>query len=111
MSITVSRYAYENGINSLRIDGVKSASIDERLNQDHTRCLDIGFYSTEDLQALQDGLNNIFPETSNLQASTRNQKKTAYILLAPDCSYIGIRKAIGVSEHTITGSHALTRRK
>lgn len=110
MSITVSSCAYENGVNNLRIEGVKSATI-EYLKSQYTRCLNVEFYSTEDLKALQDELNKTFPETSNLQASTRNQKKTAYILLAPDCSYIGIRKAIGVSEHTITGSHALTRRK
>lgn len=66
MSITVSRYVYENGVNSLRIEGVKSASINELNNRDHTKCLYIGFDSTEDLQAIQDELNNIFPENIKL---------------------------------------------
>lgn len=111
MSITVSRYAYENGVNILRVEGVKAATLNENLNSQPTKWLDVEFYSTEDLMALQDELNKTFPETSGLQVSSRNQKKTAYILLVPGCSYIGIRKAIGVSEHSITGSHALTRRK
>lgn len=111
MSITVFRSVYANGVNSLRVEGVKAATINENLNSQHTRCLDVDFYSTEDLMALQDELNKTFPETSGLQVSPRNQKKTAYILLVPDCSYIGIRKEIGVSEHSITGRHALTRRK
>ena len=80
MSITVSRCAYENGINSLRIDGVKSASISERLNQDHTRCLDIGFYSTEDLQALQDELNNIFPENIKLDKKFKEPEEEGLYL-------------------------------
>lgn len=80
MSITVSRYAYENGVNSLRIDGVKSASINERLNQDHTRCLDIGFYSTEDLQALQDELNNIFPENIKLDKKFKEPEEEGLYL-------------------------------
>lgn len=66
MSITVSRCAYENGINSLCIDGVKSADITENLKSQPTKCLDVEFYSTEDLQALQDELNNIFPENIKL---------------------------------------------
>lgn len=72
MSITVSRYAYENG--------VKSASINERLNQDHTRCLDIGFYSTEDLQALQDELNNIFPENIKLDKKFKEPEEEGLYL-------------------------------
>jgi hypothetical protein len=66
MSITVSRCAYENGVNNLRIEGVKSAFINELLNRDHTKCLYIGFDSTEDLQALQNELNNMFPENIKL---------------------------------------------
>lgn len=66
MSITVSRSAYENGVNNLRVEGVKAATIDENLNSQHTRCLDVEFYSTEDLQTLQDELNNIFPENIKL---------------------------------------------
>lgn len=66
MSITVSRCAYENGVNDLRIEGVKSAFINELLNRDHTKCLYIGFDSTEDLQALQNELNNMFPENIKL---------------------------------------------
>lgn len=62
MSITVSRCAYENGVNSLRIEGVKAATINENLNSQHTRCLDVEFYSTEDLQTLQNELNYLFPE-------------------------------------------------
>ena len=66
MSITVSRCVYESGVNSLRVDGVKSATINENLDLQDTRCLDVEFYSTEDLQALQDELNNIFPENIKL---------------------------------------------
>ena len=80
MSITVSRYAYENGIDSLRIDGVKSASINEQLNQEHTRCLDIEFYSTEDLQALQDELNNIFPENIKLDKKFKEPEEEGLYL-------------------------------
>lgn len=66
MSITVSRCAYENGVNSLRVDGAKAATINENLNSQHTRCLDVEFYSTEDLMALQNELDNIFPENIKL---------------------------------------------
>lgn len=66
MSIAVYRCVYENRVNSLRVDGVKSATINENLNSQHTKCLDVEFYSTEDLQALQDELNNIFPENIKL---------------------------------------------
>lgn len=62
MNITISRSVYENGVNSLHIEGVKSATINEYLKSQHTKCLDVEFYSTEDLKALQDELNNIFPE-------------------------------------------------
>ena len=51
MSITVSRCAYENGVNNLRIEGVKSATI-EYLKSQYTRCLNVEFYSPEDLKAL-----------------------------------------------------------
>lgn len=66
MSITVSRSVYADGVNSLRIEGVKSADINENLKSQPTRCLDVEFYSTGDLQALQDELNNIFPGNINL---------------------------------------------
>lgn len=82
MSITVSRYVYENGVNSLRIEGVKSASINELLNRDHTKCLYIGFDSTEDLQALQDQLNN--RRISNSTRNSRNPKKKAYTSPQPE---------------------------
>ena len=66
MSITVSRSVYANGVNSLRVGGVKSATINENLNSQHTRCLDVEFYSTEDLQTLQNELDNIFLENIKL---------------------------------------------
>lgn len=66
MSITVSRSVYADGVNSLRIEGVKSADINENLKSQPTRCLDVEFYSTGDLQALQGELNNIFPGNINL---------------------------------------------
>lgn len=66
MSITVSRSVYANGVNSLRVKGVKSADISENLKSQPTKWLDVEFYSTEDLQTLQDGLNNIFPENIKL---------------------------------------------
>lgn len=62
MSITVSLSVYANGANSLHVGGVKSATINENLNSQHTRCLDVEFYSTEDLQTLQNELNYRFPE-------------------------------------------------
>lgn len=65
MSITVSRCAYENGVNNLRIEGVKSATI-EYLKSQYTRCLNVEFYSPEDLKALQDELNKTFPENIKL---------------------------------------------
>lgn len=66
MSITVSRSIYANGVNSLSVEGVKAATINENLNSQHTRCLDVEFYSTEDLMALQNELDNIFPENIKL---------------------------------------------
>lgn len=66
MSITVSRCAYQSGVNILRIEGVKAATINENLNQQSTKWLDVEFYSTEDLMALQNELDNIFPENIKL---------------------------------------------
>lgn len=37
MSITVSRYAYENGVNILLVEGVKAATINENLNSQPTK--------------------------------------------------------------------------
>ena len=65
MSITVSRSVYADGVNSLRIEGVKSATT-EYVEPQHTRCLNVEFYSTEDLKALQDELNKTFPENIRL---------------------------------------------
>lgn len=62
MSITVSRCAYQSGVNILRIEGVKAATINENLKSQPTKWLDVEFYSTEDLKALQDELNKTFPE-------------------------------------------------
>jgi hypothetical protein len=66
MSITVSRCAYKNGVNILRVEGVKAATINENLNSQHPKWLDVEFYSTEDLMALQNELDNIFPENIKL---------------------------------------------
>lgn len=82
MSVTVSRYVYENGVNSLRIEGVKSASINELLNRDHTKCLYIGFDSTEDLQALQNELNNMFPENIKLDKKFTEPEEEGLYLTA-----------------------------
>jgi hypothetical protein len=80
MSITVSRSTYANGINSLRVDGVKSAAIKENLKSQPTRCLDVEFYSTEDLQALQDKLNNIFPENIKLDKKFKEPEEEGFYL-------------------------------
>lgn len=80
MSIKVSRYAYANGVNSLRIEGVKSADINENLNSQHTRCLDVEFYSTEDLQTLQTELNNIFPENIKLDGKFKEPEEDGLYL-------------------------------
>ena len=80
MSITVSRSVYANGVNSLRVAGVKAATINENLNLQHTRCLDVEFYSTEDLQALQDELNNIFPENINLDKKFKEPEEEGLYL-------------------------------
>ena len=80
MSITVSRCVYENGVNSLRVDGVKSATINENLNSQHTKCLDVEFYSMEDLKALQDELNNIFPENIKLDKKFKEPEEQGLYL-------------------------------
>lgn len=80
MNIIVSRSAYENGVNSLHIDGVKSATINEYLKSQHTKCLDVEFYSTQDLQALQDELNNIFPENIKLGKKFKEPEKEGLYL-------------------------------
>lgn len=78
MSITVSRSVYANGVNSLRVVGVKAATINENLN--YTRCLDVEFYSTEDLQTLQNELDNIFPENIKLDKKFKEPEEEGLYL-------------------------------
>ena len=80
MSITVSRSVYANGVNSLRVAGVKSATINENLNSQHTRCLDVEFYATEDLMALQDELNKTFPENIRLAGKFKEPEEDGLYL-------------------------------
>lgn len=80
MSITVSRSVYANGVNSLRVEGVKSATINENLSSQHTRCLDVVFYSTEDLQTLQNELDNIFPENIKLDKKFKEPEEEGLYL-------------------------------
>lgn len=80
MSITVSRSVYENGVNNLRIEGVKAATINENLKSQHTRCLDVEFYSTEDLQTLQNELDNIFPENIKLDKKFKEPEEEGLYL-------------------------------
>lgn len=80
MSITVSRSVYANGVNSLRVEGVKAATINENLNSQHTRCLDVEFYSTEDLQTLQNELDNIFPENIKLDKKFKEPEEEGLYL-------------------------------
>lgn len=80
MSITVSRYAYENGVNILRVDGVKAATINENLNSQPTKWLDVEFYSTEDLMALQDELNKTFPENIRLAGKFKEPEEDGLYL-------------------------------
>ena len=80
MSITVSRYAYENGVNILRVEGVKAATINENLNSQPTKWLDVEFYSTEDLMALQDELNKTFPENIRLAGKFKEPEEDGYYL-------------------------------
>lgn len=80
MSITVSRSVYANGVNSLRVGGVKSATINENLNSQHTRCLDVEFYSTEDLQTLQNELDNIFPGNIKLDKKFKEPEEEGLYL-------------------------------
>lgn len=80
MSITVSRSVYANGVNSLRVGGVKSATINENLNSQHTSCLDVEFYSTEDLQTLQNELDNIFPENIKLDKKFKEPEEEGLYL-------------------------------
>lgn len=80
MNITVSRSVYANGVNSLRVEGVKSADITENLKSQPVRCLDVEFYSTEDLQALQDELNNIFPENIKLDKKFKEPEEEGLYL-------------------------------
>lgn len=111
MNITVSRCVYESGVNSLRVEGVKAATINENLKSQHTKCLDVEFYSTEDLQTLIKMNSTIFSrKISNLTRNSRNPKKRAYTLPPPDYFYAGIRKAIGVSEHMTRESHIPAQR-
>lgn len=79
MSITVSRCAYEGGVNNLRIEGVKSATT-EYVEPQHTRCLNVEFSSTEDLQTLQDELNNIFPENIKLDKKFKEPEEEGLYL-------------------------------
>lgn len=80
MNITVSRSAYENGVNSLHIEGVKAATINENLNSQHIKWLDVEFYSEEDLKALQDELNNIFPENIKLDKKFKEPEEEGLYL-------------------------------
>lgn len=80
MSITVSRYAYENGVNILRVEGVKAATINENLNSQPTKWLDVEFYSTEDLMALQDELNKTFPENIRLAGKFKEPEEDGLYL-------------------------------
>lgn len=80
MSITVSRYAYENGVNILRVEGVKAATINENLNSQPTKWLDVEFYSTEDLMALQDELNKTFPENIRLTGKFKEPEEDGLYL-------------------------------
>lgn len=80
MSITVSRSVYANGVNSLRVEGVKAATINENLNSQHTRCLDVEFYSTEDLMALQDELNKTFPGNIRLAGKFKEPEEDGLYL-------------------------------
>lgn len=89
MSITVSRSVYEDGVNSLRIEGVKSADITENLKSQPTRYLDVEFYSTGDLKALQDELNNIFPENIKLGKKFKEPEEEGLYLT---CTGLLLRK-------------------
>lgn len=80
MSITVSRSVYANGVNSLRVVGVKAATINENLNSQHTSCLNVEFYSTEDLMALQDELNKTFPENIRLAGKFKEPQEDGLYL-------------------------------
>lgn len=80
MNITISRSVYENGVNSLHIEGVKSATINKYLKSQYTKCLDVEFYSTEDLKALQDELNNIFPENIKLDKKFKEPEEEGLYL-------------------------------
>lgn len=80
MNITVSRCAYDNGVNNLHIEGVKAATVSENLKSQHIRCLDVEFYSTEDLQTLQDELNNIFPENIKLDKKFKEPEEEGLYL-------------------------------
>lgn len=80
MSITVSRSVYANGVNSLRVEGIKAATINENLNSQYTRCLDVEFYSTEDLQTLQNELDNIFPENIKLDKKFKEPEEEGLYL-------------------------------
>ena len=80
MSITVSRCAYQSGVNILRIEGVKAATINENLNSQPTKWLDVEFYSTEDLMALQDELNKTFPENIRLAGKFKEPEEEGLYL-------------------------------
>ena len=80
MSITVSRCVYESGVNSLHIEGVKAATVSENLNSQHIRCLDVEFYSPEDLKTLQDELNKTFPENIKLDKKFKEPEEEGLYL-------------------------------
>lgn len=80
MSITVSRSVYANGVNSLCVNGVKSADITENLKSQPVKCLAVEFYSTEDLQTLQNELNNIFPENIKLDKKFKEPEEEGLYL-------------------------------
>ena len=80
MSITVSRSVYANGVNILRVEGVKAATINENLNSQPTKWLNVEFYSTEDLMALQDELNKTFPENIRLAGKFKEPEEEGLYL-------------------------------
>lgn len=110
MSITVSRSVYANGVNSLRVEGVKAATINENLNSQHTRCLDVEFYSTEDLMALQDELNKTFPENIRLADKFKEPEEDGLYLTCTGLLLCKDTEAIGVSEHTTGETHIPAQR-
>lgn len=111
MSITVSRYAYENGVNILRVEGVKAATINENLNSQPTKWLDVEFYSTEDLMALQDELNKTFPENIRLAGKFKEPEEDGLYLTCTGMLLYRDTEGDWSIRAFYNGGHALTRRK